>query len=194
MSSIKSLVALLFGSSVLVLSTASPLSAQSSRTFGTTIDLPSQPLAAALRSLALRSQVTIIADDAVVGNRQAPAVTGARTPEEALAAILAGSGLDFQRVANGFVVKQTAGVATSDTGQTVPDVLVTGTRIRGSAPVGSPLTVLDRKAIDDSGYTTTQQLIQAIPQNSGIGPNEGTAGVSARGGASLNQAYGSRSR
>src|SRR5690606_34800283 len=70
------------------------------------------------------------------------------------------------------------------------DILVTGTRIRGQAPAGSSVTTIDRKAILQSGYSTTQQVVQALPQNFSGGPNE-TTYETQRGNASFNQAYGS---
>lgn len=50
-------------------------------------------------------------------------------------------------------------------GATLEEIVVTGSRIRGVAPVGSPMLVLDRDEIQRSGFATTQQLIQRLPQN-----------------------------
>ncbi|MEO7689358.1 MAG: TonB-dependent receptor, partial [Sphingomonas sp.] len=62
-----------------------------------------------------------------------------------------------------------------DVGAEGRDILVTGTRIRGRGPVGSPVLTIDRTAIDQSGYATTQQIAQSIPQNFVGGPNEGSS-------------------
>ena len=67
---------------------------------------------------------------------------------------------------------------------------MTGTRIRGRAPAGAAVTVVDREAIDQSGYSSTQQLIQSLPQNLMGGPNETTQETN-RGGAGLNVYMGS---
>lgn len=48
----------------------------------------------------------------------------------------------------------------------LPEVVVTGTHIRG-APVSSPLTRISRQEIDRSGYTTAGALIQSLPNNFG---------------------------
>jgi iron complex outermembrane receptor protein len=45
------------------------------------------------------------------------------------------------------------------------EVLVTGTHIGGAAPVGAPILTLDSTYIENSGYISTQELIQSIPQN-----------------------------
>jgi iron complex outermembrane receptor protein len=43
------------------------------------------------------------------------------------------------------------------------EVVVTGTHIRGAAPIGAPITIIDSADIAQSGYTTTEQLIQSLP-------------------------------
>ncbi len=55
------------------------------------------------------------------------------------------------------------------------DMVVTGTNIRGAAPAGSPVMVLDREAIRRSGYTSTEQLIHSLPQNVRSGAEGATA-------------------
>lgn len=45
------------------------------------------------------------------------------------------------------------------------EVLVTGSHIRGVENLSSPIIRFDRDAIERSGYATTQQLIQSLPQN-----------------------------
>jgi iron complex outermembrane recepter protein len=44
-------------------------------------------------------------------------------------------------------------------------VTVTGTHIRGAAPVGSPLVVYDRESIDQSGAATIAQFAQTMTEN-----------------------------
>lgn len=64
-------------------------------------------------------------------------------------------------------------------GTTVSEVVVTGTQIRGVAPVGSPVIAVDQKAIQQTGLTTTSDVIHSIPQVSGIGPGESVTGTNA---------------
>lgn len=45
------------------------------------------------------------------------------------------------------------------------EVLVTGSHIRGVQNLSSPVITFDRKEIEASGYATTQQFIQSMPQN-----------------------------
>ena len=45
------------------------------------------------------------------------------------------------------------------------EVIVTGSHIRGAQNLSSPVIAFDREDIEASGYATTQQLIQSLPQN-----------------------------
>lgn len=47
----------------------------------------------------------------------------------------------------------------------VEEVIVTGTNIAGVAPAGAPVIVIDSEAIRQSGYSSTEQLLQSLPQN-----------------------------
>jgi iron complex outermembrane receptor protein len=49
--------------------------------------------------------------------------------------------------------------------ETLQEVVVTGTHIAGEAPVGTTVHTLDRTEIEESGYTTTQELLQSLPEN-----------------------------
>lgn len=72
------------------------ISAPSSAQSAERLELPSQPLDAALRALGNRTRTNILFDPASVRNLAAPAVTDAANVEEALAKILAGSGLTYR--------------------------------------------------------------------------------------------------
>jgi iron complex outermembrane recepter protein len=61
------------------------------------IDLPSQPLSRALSTLAQAESVNILAPDALVADRQAPAVSGKLSIGEALDRLLEGSGLQAEK-------------------------------------------------------------------------------------------------
>ncbi len=166
-----------------------PAAAHAQDTDRLSITFSSQPLGQALRELAIQSGRSILVDSTLVRDRQAPPLRGSFTIEQALAALLRGSGLEFAPVAGGFVITG------SSTGAVPPQqdqkITVTGTRIAGAAPAGAELIVLDRDEIDRSGYATTQQLLQSLPQNFGGGPNDGSVGVSIRNNATANSGFGS---
>jgi iron complex outermembrane receptor protein len=75
--------------------------------------------------------------------------------------------------------------ASAEDGEDSPDIVVTGTLIRGTAAVGSQTISVDEKAIADKGASSTNELLGLIPQiaNTFNGRFEGdprgyTAGIS----------------
>jgi iron complex outermembrane receptor protein len=137
-------------------------------------DMPAQDLGAALRQVGTVSGRSVVVATDLVAGLQAPALKGRYTPDDAVAALLRGTRLHAVTVSGALVIERDP-----DGGSASPDqpseILVTGTRIRGKAPVGSPLVVIDRKTIQQSGLSTTQAIAQSIPQNFGGGMNEATA-------------------
>jgi iron complex outermembrane receptor protein len=51
----------------------------------------------------------------------------------------------------------------ADAGVSVEEIVVTGTNIRGVAPVGSSLISVDRKAIEATGAQTVGQILRTVP-------------------------------
>ena len=70
----------------------------------------------------------------------------------------------------------------------VEAVVVTGSRIAGTAPVGSSVLTVGRAEVETSGAVTTTQLIQQVPQVFNLGISENSRGQS---GGSSNITYGS---
>jgi iron complex outermembrane receptor protein len=71
--------------------------------------------------------------------------------------------------------------------QDVEEVVVTGSRIRGTPPVGSALIAVGREDIQTSNAVTTTQLLQELPQVFNLGVSETSRGQS---GGSSNITYG----
>ncbi|WP_260923435.1 STN domain-containing protein [Novosphingobium sp. 9] len=81
-----------------------------------TIDFPEQSLAQSLADVALLSGRTVLADDSSVSGQRTAALRGTFTLREALARLLAGTGLLAVRAQDGFVVRRAgAPVATHGT-------------------------------------------------------------------------------
>lgn len=155
-------------------------------------DVPAGDLGQALERVARQSGRAIIAPAALTDGVSVKATKGRYTLDDIIVLLLRGSGLRAVPVGDTLVIQRSA---ESDAAVLKSDVVVTGTRIRGQAPVGSNVISIDRKAIAESGYATTQQIAQSIPQNFGGGPNESTgpagtfdanAGLNATRGASIN--------
>lgn len=66
-------------------------------------------------------------------------------------------------------------------------IVVTGSRVRGEAPVGSSVIALGRSEIEESGAVTVDRMIKEIPQNFDLGVSENSRGQS---GGSGNITYG----
>lgn len=156
-------------------------------------ELPAQDLAQALREVSARSGRNLVVASDLVAGRRSPRLSGRYTPEEAIAALLAGSGLALRVVDGSFVITPaSAAERQAEEGDGADEeIVVTGTRIRGSGPVGSDVIRIDRRDIEQSGYATTQDILRTIPQNFGGGPNEATGAVSLDSNAGRNVGLGS---
>ncbi len=86
----------------------------------------------------------------------------------------------FALIASGAASAQTP----SPAGEKMDEVVVTGTQIRGVAPVGAPVISVDSQEIIDSGLNTTADILHDIPQVTSIGANSSTLGSNQN--ASLN--------
>lgn len=75
------------------LNTALPGEQEESFAVPLNIDLPAQPLAAALRQFAIQSNLSLTVDSALIVDKKSPAVKGRMTRKEAIKRLLDGSGL-----------------------------------------------------------------------------------------------------
>ncbi len=144
-------------------------------------DLPNQDLGASLRQVALQTGTAVIAPTELVDGLRAQALKGSYRPDEAITLLLNGNGLHVVQIGETLVVREGRqerdGADADPRNENEGRVVVTGTRIRGQGPVGVTVITLDRKAMEEGGFSTTQQLVQSIPQNYGGGANEGTSGL-----------------
>jgi outer membrane receptor protein involved in Fe transport len=152
--------------------------------------LPAQPLAASLRTVALRTRRSVAAPADLLNGRVAPAVEGDLSADAVVDALLQGSGLRQRAIGDAIVIEQD-----EPEGKDEPapeDVVVTGSRVRG-APAASPAIVLRREAARDAGQTTVADVVRSLPQNFGGGQNPGigfnvpeASGADIGGGTSVN--------
>lgn len=156
--------------------------------------LPAQSLGTSLNEVAQRFGRNVAASAEVLAGRSAPALDGDFTFQEAVRALLRGSGLRAVEAGSGVVIQPGAPMSAPATSADEPAgkaIVVTGTRIRGAQPAGERVLVVDRAEIDRSGYATTQQVLQSLPQNFGGGLNEATVGFTIRNNANANVGFGS---
>ncbi len=64
-------------------------------------------------------------------------------------------------------------VAADESTEKANEIVVTGTLIRGTVPVGTPVMKLDRATIENSGAATTGDLLRQLPQIQNLGADEG---------------------
>lgn len=163
---------------------ASPAAAQT-REF----NIPAGSLRSALDTFARQSGRQVIYRGDEVRSTRSPGVRGAHTAEEALDALLAGTGFRAQKDSSGAFAVAKVGNATTapesrassredDKSETsANEIIVTGTNIRGIAATGSPVSTYNRRYIQSSGISSTENLIRSIPQNFGGGYTENSTGT-----------------
>jgi outer membrane receptor protein involved in Fe transport len=133
-------------------------------------NIPAQDLGAALRAFGRASRQQVVFDAADTRGKRSTALVGTFTADAGLAQLLSGTGLTVRRGASGVLIVSDPGRA--DAGDPVDmvaseleDVVVTGTRIAGTAPVGAPVVTFDRDDIERSGAGSTDQFFAQLPQN-----------------------------
>jgi outer membrane receptor protein involved in Fe transport len=157
-------------------------------------DIASQRLGDALRQYSDISGRDVIASSSLLEGKRSRRVQGQLSPDTALARLLSGTGLVAELVDGTLVLREGKGemlAANAAADETSETIVVTGSRIRGAGPVGSPVTTIDRADIEKSGYSTMQQMLQSLPQAFGGGSNEGTTGATTRNGTGNDATLGS---
>jgi iron complex outermembrane receptor protein len=163
-------------------------------------NIPRQSLPSALRAFGLQSGMPIVFSTSNTSLVMSPAVVGVFKPEVALARLLNGTSLTYVRAGAGFTVVRieepkrpsaTAHVIPAPapprvvsadppaaavpvapaTVEQVGEVIVTGSSIRGVAPVGSALIGVGRATIVATAPANTKELLSAIPQLGNFGAN-----------------------
>lgn len=181
----------LLGSAAMVscVAVATPAFAQS-RNF----DVPAQSANKAISVFARQAGIQLIARAQDVRGKRTNTVRGSYSVEEALRLLLAGTGLQANRDAStGITTVRAVGneqvasgesSASSEDGSTSAEIVVTGTNIRGQAPIGSKIEVITRSDIERSGYGRVQDLLTQSPLNFGANTPENPLGNNA---GNLNQ-------
>jgi outer membrane receptor protein involved in Fe transport len=137
-------------------------------------DIPAQSLAAALRSVASAAHQQVIFDGASVKGRQSEALKGSFTTRAALAQLLRGTGLVIEQGGSGiFIVRKPSPTPTpatetvtaaDDVGAEMPELVVTGSRIRRTefdSPI--PVVALQKEDISEHGYRDLAEALQDVP-------------------------------
>jgi outer membrane receptor protein involved in Fe transport len=161
---------LAFGASVAVLAIAATPATAQSQTLS--FDIPAQDLSVALRAYGQQARKQVTFDGGVVRGKTSHAVSGAYTADAALTQLLAGTGLQVRLAGDVLIVEVAPRPQDGAAGEpaVVDAVEVTGSRIRGSAPI-APLITRSREDLRAQGRTSLADAIVDIPQNFGGGQN-----------------------
>ncbi len=145
-----------------------------------TFSLPQQELGRSLRQVARQTGSSIVFEPAVVRGRRAPALQGAHSLDDAIRQLLGGSGLEARRTSGGSWVIAPAhsvgGPRAEVDEETGEEIVVTGSHIRGAPNRTVPTRIVTRPEIEETGYATTQALIESLPQNFAL-TSEGSRNV-----------------
>ncbi len=147
------------------------------------VDLPAQPLPDALKALARATGTSIAADSALLAGKAAPAVRGRLEAGEALARLLAGSGLEaVAQPQGGWLLRP----AQAQASRTLKEVRVTAPAPRDGQTEGSPsyrgryagaatkidlsaretpqsVSVLTRAQLDDQNFVELTEAAKVVP-------------------------------
>ncbi|RUO36830.1 TonB-dependent receptor [Aliidiomarina shirensis] len=187
---------LALGSSV-VLPTVSPAFAQENQAEQRTheLQIPAQRTSLALLELAEILGIQIVFSPDLTRGQTSEAIDGNFTIEEAITAVLRGTGLTFEeqgsatyvirrssqnssnRVQGNFA-EQVSSASGSNSRDSVERIQVIGSNIRGARAAGNlPVTILNEEDILDTGAATGDELMRSIPQIGDISfNNERTIG------------------
>lgn len=132
--------------------------------------IAAQDLGQALSALARQAGLQLVADGDLIQGKRSTAVTGHLSLEEALEQVLDRTGLTATISDNTIVIRGRSEPPRDErthAAESSSDVVVTGSRIRGRAPAGAAVTAIDRTAIEQTGYATTQRSSRPCRRISG---------------------------
>lgn len=137
--------------------------AQETRPF----DIPAGPLGDALNAYATQSDQQIFFLDSQVAGLTSEGLRGRYATADALTRLLSGSGLTWTESRPGVVTLRPAGPGPAEAAAQLDEVVVTGTLLRSSGDLASPVVVLNREALDRRGLGSVAEVLIDLPQNYG---------------------------
>lgn len=153
-----------------------------------TFEVPVQSAVSALNTFAEQADITLVfSPEAVTGVTVQP-LAGSYTTQEAMSAMLQGTGLAWQAIDDDTIsINSRASAppaATRSEAQDLQKVTVTGTRIRGGA-TPSPIITIGSERIREEGFTDLGDVVRSMSQNFSGGQNPGIS-AGAEGGGFFN--------
>ncbi|MBB4799062.1 outer membrane receptor protein involved in Fe transport [Brevundimonas bullata] len=129
-------------------------------------NVPAGALGDALQQYATQSDQQLFYSGSLVAGLQTQGLRGRFSSSDALNRLVSGTGLAWSRTDAGVIVLRKEGRAKNAEGATVvDDVIVTGTLLKSSGDLASPVVILDRDALDRRGFGTVAETLTSLPQN-----------------------------
>lgn len=155
-------------------------------------DIAAQDLGASLRVVARQSGRELMAPSEILKGKQAPALEGHYTADEAIEALLKGSGLVAEISPDIVIIRGRSQPSGSEVADSAGDgdIVVTGSRIRG-AESSSPVIIMGQNEMRNAGQSNLGEAVRSLPQSFTGGQNPGV-GIGA-GGSPANENLGSGS-
>ncbi len=132
--------------------------------------VPSDEAARSIPEFARQAGVQITAPVSELGGVRTRAIVGSQDVRAALAELLVGTGLEVASDDGRTIVLRRATIPNEDVA-VLEEVLVTGSNIRGVAPVGSALIGVSRDTIALQAPANTRELLSLVPQLGNFGIN-----------------------
>lgn len=149
-------------SAACVIAISSSACAQAPRAF----DIPAGSLRDGLNQFATQSDQQLFYSGGLVAGLRTPGLRGRYAPSSALDLLLEGSGVTWSETRPGVIfLRPSVGMAEAEA--TVDEIVVTGSLLKASGELASPVLVLDRDALDRRGLGTVADILQDLPQNYG---------------------------
>ncbi|WP_287004154.1 TonB-dependent receptor [Sphingobium sp.] len=141
-------------------------------------------LGEALKTVSRLSGKEIIFNSEAVLGKTVPRLHGTFSADEAVQALLEGTGLTAQFRKDVIIIRgrsEPSGQITEGPTET-PDIIVTGSRIRGGEAT-SPVISASRSDIEQRGFSDLGAFVRVLPQNFGGGQNPGVFSGGGQGGS-----------
>jgi len=177
--------AMYLGVAAVAVTMASPAQAQAAE--AKQLDIPAQALAETLTQIGRQTGSEVVFQPGDVRGHSAPAVRGALTPDQALAAALRGSGLTARRSAQGaYVIEQdtasgNAATAAGDDYRGNEIVVTAQKRVESVQDVPIAVTALSSKDLNDQKIESGSDIMRAVPNLTFSKSNFTSYNVSIRG-------------
>ena len=129
-------------------------------------DIPPGALRDALNHYATQSDQQIMVAGSLVEGLTSDGLSGRFTPADALARLLAGTGLTGSELQPGVIyIRRIAGARTETDPTVLSEVIITGSLLKQPGQATSPVIVLTRDALDRRAQGTVAEILAELPQN-----------------------------